>query len=164
MKKLLLIALLGLFGFKGIAQDQQQSSDTLKRHEIHINALYILMGIPDFTYERILNSESGIGISVAFNLDNDVDLNFLIIPHYRIYFGKKYASGFFLEANTAIMSEPDYQRNKVTFGLGFAAGGKFLTKSGWVGELFLGLGRNLIKPDRAMNVYPRFGITIGKRF
>lgn len=163
MKKLLLLALLGLFTLNGIAQDQP-TSNALKLNEVRINALYTLFGLPDFTYERILNEESAIGISVAIAIDNNISHDYIIIPYYRLYFGEKYASGFFFEANSALSSEPSYYGNRLALGLGIACGGKFLTKSGWIGEIVIGAGRNLIKPEHANDAYPRFGITIGKRF
>ena len=48
------------------------------------------------------------------------------------------------------------------FGLGAAAGAKFLTKNGFVGEIYVGAGRLFGSSD--IEVYPRAGITIGKRF
>lgn len=164
--------LLGLFTFSAIAQDQPDSN-ALKKNEIHINTLHTLFGFPDFTYERILNDESGLGISVAFSLGGEIDYNYLIIPYYRLYFGEKHASGFFLEANSALAStdswdwvrDYDYEKSLYFhFGFWVACGGKFLTKSGWVGELYLGLGRYFTKNKYGDEVYPRIGITFGKRF
>lgn len=112
-------------------------------------------------------------------VDESTSVNFGVIPHFRFYFGAKKASGFFIEANTAVVSIEEYdytlnftstsasfintaKRNVTAFGLGAAAGGKFLTKSGFVGEAYLGLGRLFGNHDDEF--YPRFGITIGKRF
>lgn len=46
--------------------------------------------------------------------------------------------------------------------MGIAAGGKFLTKNGFVGEIYGGVGR--LFGNSNVEAYPRGGITIGKRF
>ncbi|MFN0289958.1 hypothetical protein [Pedobacter helvus] len=119
-------------------------------------------------------------MSVLVGIDDNTDYKFGVIPYYRIYFGnsQKKATGFFIEANTAIMQVKDdriylidmngydysYRDESVTnFGLGAAAGGKFLTKSGFVGEVYLGVGR-FFNGNSNVEAYPRIGITIGKRF
>ena len=111
-------------------------------------------------------------------MDNDYDLKFMLTPYYRLFFGKKRAAGFFIEGNAAVFSG-DYGRdnyedfeggfnsdssNETGFGLGFAIGGKLISKSNWTGELLLGLGRTLINEDKTSEAYPRLGISIGKRF
>ncbi|RZL49315.1 MAG: hypothetical protein EOP00_07275 [Pedobacter sp.] len=118
-----------------------------------------------------------VGIAVMVGLEDDIEFKFGIIPHYRIYFGGKKANGFFIEGNAAIISSRDefyddyyyssYPSNyKVktytNFGLGAAAGAKFLTKNGFVGEIYLGAGR--LFGSNNIEAYPRAGITIGKRF
>ena len=47
-------------------------------------------------------------------------------------------------------------------GLGAAAGAKFLTKNNLIGEVYGGVGR--VFGDNSLGAYPRFGITLGKRF
>lgn len=145
-------------------------------NELKINAAYLLGGFAEITYERILSEDSAIGLSVGFALDNIIDYRFGIIPHYRLYFGKKRAAGFFAEGNAAFYSEcsfcstsdfsPSTYDSSTEFGagLGLALGGKFITKKGWTAELFVGLGRNFVNNDLLDDVYPRSGLLIGKRF
>ena len=45
-----------------------------------------------------------------------------------------------------------------------AAGGKFLTRNGFLGEAYLGVGRSFGRNSNNNEAYPRVGITIGKRF
>ncbi len=138
------------------------------KNELKINAVYLLAGYPEITYERILGEESSVGMSVGFALDESFGLNFGMFPYYRLFFGKKRAAGFFVEGNGALYSEqldlPTGEATKTAAGLGLALGGKFLTKGGWVAELYAGAGRNFLNTDDLSAVYPRFGIQIGKRF
>ncbi|MFM8741663.1 MAG: hypothetical protein ACKOC0_15890 [Cytophagales bacterium] len=149
-----------------------QDSVALKRNEIKLNVGYLLGGYPEISYERVLNEESSVGLSTGVNIENS-DYKFNFIPYYRVYFGKKPAAGFFMEGNLALFSlkrtEYDYRRgiqtytNFLGFGAGIGLGGKFITKNGFIAELLGGLGRNFVNTN-VINVYPRFGISIGKRF
>ena len=51
------------------------------------------------------------------------------------------------------------------FALGIGLGGKWLTKSGFIGELNFGIGRNLFNNNNTDNeIVGKAGITIGYRF
>ncbi len=145
-------------------------------NEFKINVGSLLVDFPELSYEHIINEESSVGISIAFPLDKEISYRFMIYPNYRIYFGKKRAAGFFIEANSAIFSQQiqgsgylelgnvNKDGSKMGIGLGLAIGGKFLTKKGFIGELYIGGGRNFMNTDYIDNGYPRIGISIGKRF
>ncbi len=181
MKKLLLS---GLF-MAIISFANAQNADTVARrstingnNELKLNLLYTVLGLPEINYERIIGNDMGLGVAVLFGLDDETNFKFGLIPHFRVYFGAKKASGFFIEANAAVLSMREYdynymingstgtfssiEKNFTSFGMGAAAGGKFLTKSGFVGEAYFGLGR--IFNNDYDEIYPRLGITIGKRF
>ncbi len=147
------------------------------RHELKLNALSTLAGYFEASYDYILNDESSLGISAGFSFDQDIEYNFMIVPNYRFFFGKKPASGFFIEANMAIFSQEEQANafigtvnanngnNHLGLGAGIVIGGKFIsTKNGFVGELFAGGGRNFLNKDLIDSGYPRIGISIGKRF
>ncbi|MGV3546743.1 MAG: hypothetical protein ACO1N4_06750 [Pedobacter sp.] len=145
------------------------------KNEIKINLVFGIAGVPEITYERLLNDNSGFGLSIFKALERDIEFQIGFTPHYRIYFGSKKASGFFIEANAVLMqlsekygydtSADAYILSKNwNFGVGAAAGGKFLTKSNYLLELTFGAGRFVKDPYSAMKVYPRGGISIGKRF
>lgn len=127
----------------------------------------------------------GVGIALAVRLTDENTFgsrfNFIITPHYRLYFGNKKANGFFIEGNAGVVSykEADYSslpytsyppdfdyssldKNYTKIGLGVAAGAKFLTRNGFLGEAYLGVGR--VFGSTSIDVYPRMGLTIGKRF
>lgn len=147
------------------------------QNEFKANIGSLLADLPEIGYEYLLNEESGLGISVAFSIDDDVSYRFMTFPYYRMYFGKKKASGFFIEGNSAVffqriqrsaffgtVNDPTTDASVMGFGLGIAIGGKFLTKSAFIGELYVGGGRNFINTDKINEGYPRIGISIGKRF
>lgn len=190
MRKLILSSLLLAFVFFANAQNTQDSTANKNsgingNNEIKLNLIYTIAGFPELSYERILKDDMSVGVSVLVGIEEDAEYSFGFIPHYRIYFGKKKANGFFIEGNAAIISTKDdyYQyipssssyypqngydytytvsKTYTNFGLGAAAGAKFLTKNGFVGEIYLGVGR--LFGSNSIDAYGRGGITIGKRF
>lgn len=193
MKKILILGFVMAFSIGSYAQ----KTDTLKsviqknaeaighggNNELKINLLFTVIGMPEISYERLLADNMGVGASVFVGLDDSQDYKFGFIPHFRLYFGAKKASGFFIEGNASIMTYNDYYNNyyydsaylpgymprsnksTTSFGLGAAAGAKFLTRNGFLGEAYLGVGRRLGENSNSgLEAYPRIGITIGKRF
>lgn len=141
----------------------------------------MVLGALEVTYERLLNEESGIGISVLIPVDKNVnsDINYFVTPYYRFYFGNKYASGFFLEGFGMLNSLNDnityyngdyYIEDKTTytdFALGIGLGGKWVSKRGLTGEINFGVGRNLFNSENNNTIFDivgKFGITLGYRF
>lgn len=174
---LFIVLCFGVF-FTGHAQEETNETSAQK-DEIKLNVGYLIAGLPEVTYERYLSDETAIGVSVAFSVDEDIDYKFIAVPYFRFYFGKKSNAGFFVEGNAGLFSE-EYEsyrdfnpntgygnvttENKIGLGLGMAVGGKFVTKKGWIAELVGGLGRNFANSDMLSEVYPRVGVSIGKRF
>ena len=60
------------------------------------------------------------------------------------------------------------EKNITEFSLGVSVGGKWVTKSGFVAEIFGGIGRNILNNSDdsydPIEVAGRVGISIGKRF
>lgn len=142
-----------------------------ENNEFKVNILYTAIGMPELSYERLISDNSSLGASVAFSLDKkeDMDWRFSFTPYYRMFFGQKKAAGFFIEANSIVVNYVDTYNGstntyetKTGFGLGAAAGAKFLTKNNLIGEVYGGVGR--VFGDNSLGAYPRFGITLGKRF
>jgi hypothetical protein len=169
MKNLIVFIML-ILAFNCFAQEAGKSESDNPypgNNEIKLNMGYLIGGIAEISYERILSDESSAGISVAAVFDDSIDFEYLIIPYYRFYFGRKRNAGFFFEANAAYFTEQTDNtpvRSESGLGLGLAVGGKFLTKKGWILELVGGLGRNFVNEDIISGVYPRVGISVGKRF
>ena len=62
-------------------------------------------------------------------------------------------------------SKSPNKENITDFALGIGLGGKWITKSGFIGELNLGFGRNLFNSDRYdYEIIGKVGITLGYRF
>ena len=193
MKKSLLGVLL-FTSFVTFAQEAEQE-DQVFHSEVKVNAFnLIVFKSVDFSYEYLIDSESSVGISALINLQDKEDRDFedgpyynerfAITPYYRRYFSSRYAWGFFLEAfgsyNVQDDTTEDYiyfaeiddydyvysdeTSNNVAFGI--AVGGKFVTKKGFLFEVFGGVGRNIITSNDAIGseFVPRLGATLGWRF
>lgn len=190
MKKI--IILLSILSIQTLFSQEKAAKEVqdFKKNEIKINALYGILGVFEGTYERSINEESAFGVSVAFILDsNDSDINtaFAISPYYRLYFGKKPVSGFFVEGfslyqkvnvdNSTYFYDPNTgsgffttkEENINAFALGIGLGGKWYTKSNILFELNAGIGRNLSISSNIPNsdynrITGKIGITVGYRF
>jgi len=178
MWKIILSITLFLITFNTIAQEEEKQSN----NEIKLNVAYLIAGIPEIGYEYILNEESSVGVDLMFSIDNDIDFKFAFTPYYRFFFGEKRAAGFFVEGFGMVnVTENDLYYdysvdggtfdssgdNITDFALGVAVGGKFLTSSGFIFEIYGGVGRNLFNNNDYYDDYefmPRFGATVGKRF
>jgi hypothetical protein len=193
MKKTLLVLL--LFTSYITFSQEAQKEEQVPHSEVKVNAFnLIVFKSLDFSYEYLIDSESSVGISALINLQDKEDRDFLdgpyynekfaITPYYRRYFSSRYAWGFFLEAfgsyNVQDDTNEDYlyipeiddydyvlsdeTSNNIAFGI--AVGGKFVTKQGFLFEVFGGVGRNIITSnnDVASEFVPRLGATLGWRF
>ncbi len=174
MKRFILVASLLFLLFD--AQSQNRDFSEITRNELKLNAGYLLLEYIEVSYEGLLDKESAIGISLGFPLSDFINYRFSAIPYFRLYFGEKYAAGFFIEGNLALISEEvntidfsftnssSVKNTEFTVGGGLAIGGKFLTRRGWIGEIFAGVGRNFVTGNVGSDGYSRVGITVGKRF
>jgi len=168
-----------LFCLLTILTYSQETKPKLPTHELRLNLLYTAVGLPEISYEKIINNESSYGVSFAFSLDSYIDLNYIILPYYRHYFSKKRAAGFFIEANASLGSfkgsfygylsdDGRYYGsdvgNRTGAGLGFSIGQKFITKQNWTANITLGVSRNIVNNIFIDGSYPRIEIALGKRF
>ncbi|WP_366185696.1 DUF3575 domain-containing protein [Flavobacterium ovatum] len=178
-KAILFLSLFSSLFFFG----QEQKTTSLLKNEIKANALFLVIGATEFTYERILSNDSGVGISVFYAKQDDADLNFSLSPYYRAYFGEKPAAGFFVEGFSMLNSGKKsvyvdyvYNNNTQTYSstnrggesftdlaLGFSVGAKWIHPRGFVFEFSGGIGRNLIDSN-SPEVVGRGGISLGYRF
>lgn len=178
MKNHLLTTLI-LFSIFSIQAQDNNDNTQQNFNEVKLNGLYLVLGAIDVTYERTLSEESGIGMSLflPFGEDLNADVNYYISPYYRFYFGEKYAAGFFLEGFGMLNSIDRVQfefdalgniintNDSITdFALGIGFGGKWVTNKGFIGELNLGVGRNLFNNDTVDDFVGKLAITLGYRF
>ena len=177
MKKLFVLICISAFTF-GYSQEKETEKVDFLKNEIKGNALFLVAGALEITYERLLNDESGVGVSLFVPYDNSINVNFSLTPYYRFYFGKKPAAGFFVEGfgmlNSYTQEAADVsffstyvgpEKNVTDFALGFGLGAKWITKKGFIFEINSGVGRNLFNSsDTDYEIVGRGGINLGYRF
>jgi hypothetical protein len=166
---------------------QVKDSIPFERNELKLNAVMLIAGAIDVTYERLLDQESGVGLALFVSFDENFNTKFSATPYYRFYFGKKTAAGFFAEGfgmlNTYIdqgYSTYDYNGGMTNFipdetvtdfALGFGIGSKWITKKGIIFEINAGIGRNLFNSSSNNDINQgeylivgRGGFSVGYRF
>jgi hypothetical protein len=192
MKKIILLLLLAFLTLQINAQEKEGTKesrypqDVDKKYELKIN-VFNLIGLSalDLSYERLINAESSYGVAVFYNftdINDDIGFpkKFSLTPYYRWFFSEStFARGFFVEGfgmlntNQEIIyllgNNSERIENDTSFALGISVGGKFITKSGFTTEVYLGVGRNLIKNENEddyfeFDIVGRFGISLGYRF
>ena len=161
---------------------QSESSKGSDNNELRINLLMAIIGLPELNYERYISDNMGVGLAVAFSLEKaeTMSTRSMFTPFYRLYFGNKKASGFFIEGNMAVVGQNQINSNYVydqngtayqtivttrsttNLGFGAAVGAKFLARNGFIGEVFVGGGR--LFGESIDQAYPRVGVCLGKRF
>ncbi|MGV8812857.1 MAG: DUF3575 domain-containing protein [Gelidibacter sp.] len=163
------------------AQNDSIPKNNFGKNEIKVNALFLLLGTFEGSYERNLSENSAIGMSVLIPFEREFienDINYYVSPYYRVFFGKKYAAGFFLEGFGMLNSIRTSYRyyidsgtyhdieSTTDFALGLGLGGKWFTKGGFVFEINGGLGRNLFNAgnDNAVTFVGKLGFNMGYRF
>lgn len=183
MKKILSLFL--VLGFVNLALGQDDVTDAVDKHELKLNATnLIIFSYIDGAYEHLINEESSFGVSLLYSFSDDEILDeyrtFSITPYYRQYFSKKYAKGFFVEGFGMLNSGDSFdgiatidangnftypdEGSYTEFALGISVGGKFVTPRGFVVDLYLGIGRNLLNTDFSPELVGRGGVTLGYRF
>ncbi|MGD1946031.1 MAG: DUF3575 domain-containing protein [Croceivirga sp.] len=155
----------------------------LEKNELRVNVIsFIAFSGLEADYEYLFSEEASFGVSLLTRIGNpdDLDLirNFSITPYYRQYFSRRYARGFFVEGFGMILrreetflnffngTESEEVQRETNVALGISVGGKFLTKGGFVAEVFTGIGRTLSSDDDFFfsNIIARGGISLGYRF
>lgn len=179
MKKNFLLLII-LFAFCSVnAQNETDANPYQKNNEVKLNLITSLSGAVEVGFERYLNKKSSVGISALFVYDHtkENDMNYFVSPYYRYYFGKKYASGFFVEGFgmfTSIDGKKVYAADNVTFtegrdvydlALGAGFGWKVVTRKKFVFEANVGYGRLIFNADKTdHNQILKLGLSIGYRF
>ena len=147
----------------------QAQEPTKNRTEVKVNMLSIALGAIDLEFERTINENSSVGITFVnklFEYDgfNFFDYDSSISGFYRHYFGKKYASGLFLEGYGMFQTEKDFLgRRRGDFLLGIGTGYKHVFNNGIIFQANLGAGRNLTN-NGGEKYLGKVGITFGYRF
>lgn len=157
MKRLLLAFSL----FFGLLSVLAQETEKQRKNDILADpVLLIAVPLANVSYERLINKDMGIGVNAMITLDRSDDEFRQFSAYYRIYFGKKYASGFFLEGFIPVTTEANYNYGYLyddingyyyssatsknyftTVGVGFGVGGKWVLKNNLVIEASGGIAR-----------------------
>lgn len=162
--------LLALFCQSFWAQNQLKTEEiSFKRNEVKLNALGLVFGGFELTYERLLNKRSSLGLSYTTPFQEN-DLNFAGTLYYRCHFGKKPAQGFFLDA-FAMYYGYDKESNglirkKTDTAIGIGLGSKWVISKKIPVEFFCRFGKNM--GGSVHNTGPTFvfitGVNVGYRF
>lgn len=151
--------------------------DSTKRNELHLNLLTSLTyGFVEISYERILTNNSSVGLSGFVPVIKHDTYSYGFIPYYRYFLGKSVANGLFLEGNLGLLGRKDnlkivydqyggyssLHHTGLNYGYGVALGAKLKSKSNVIVNLYGGVVR--LFNANGDNVFPRAGVTVGKRF
>ncbi|WP_299436962.1 hypothetical protein [uncultured Aquimarina sp.] len=138
------------------------------------------------------NTTLGFDVFYRFsdNVDNDDDVidrdgifdkELAVTARYKYFFGNRIARGFYVEAfgmlssgdhdNYVVVyddlgnfvSSGDIVEEYTDFALGFAVGGKFVTRNGFFLDIGFGIGRNLFN-DKSPEIIVRPNLYLGYRF
>ena len=183
MKKGFFLTIAFLMCFPVFSQESEKANKK-STNEIKWNLFMTFQKFPEISYEKVWENNFSAGLTAGFLYKGDEGLyrftpsrlNFLFAPYGRYNFGKNPKKTFFIEASISLMgvkiteyysnpSEDEYNwkyRTSPVFGLGIAAGYKFIIRHGFIGEFFIGYGTSVDK-SYSYN-YPRMGISIGKQF
>lgn len=187
MKLFFSIALILSLTFSNAQENQEvKTKDSIsntnyeKIHELRLGALKLLAAsFVDISYEYINTPNTGLGASLYVNLD-DVVLNekFGIMPYYRFYFGRNEefkGRGFFVEGfvyayqgeNQAYFNRNNdliVDENFFDIAPGFALGSKWINSSGFVFQIKLGVGRNILGNNQEFDAVATGDFYFGYRF
>ncbi len=175
-----LVALFSLSSAPLVAQEDY--SNEFRHNEVKVNLAGIFYTTLEAQYDYILRQDLSVGVAGAFNIVRGDNLYvYQVTPNVRWFFGgnmesaQKYGAGFFVELNGSVFGHswesvaakisgenPGETEIRTGAGLGLAVGWKYLSKGNWVGEVYIGAGKNFV-PDQ-VPVYPRGGVSIGYRF
>ena len=167
------------------ANKSLNDSITFRKNEFNLNILNLVLDGFEGTYERLINENSGIGLSlfIAYGKPNNrrfaKNINYYISPYYRYYFGKKPAAGFFVESFVALNSEDgliitviengmivsfEQKSDIIHFALGISVGSKWVLTNGLFGELNIGIGKNFYSARGEVMYVGKTNVSIGYRF
>lgn len=168
MRKLHFVLLLLGFSFAH-AQTNSEDSTKVRSNDIMLSPIELIAAPAlNISYERLLNNSTGVGLNALLNFkdrNSDDDAAFSqFSPYVRVYFGKKYAAGFFVEGFVPITTthytihpnmpygEP-VRNTQTTVGIGVGFGGKWVMKNNILFEASAGIGRRFGNLEKHYNSY-----------
>ena len=178
-----------ILGITGMyAQTENPTSTSERKNDVMISPIELIASpLLNISYERLISENSGVGVNGMFYFRDNKDVYdsrfSQISPYYRMYFGKKYAAGFFVEGFVPITSTKDYyytynydyvfstnseEVRRTTVGIGIGLGGKWITRNNIVFEVSGGLARRFGSSNKEFygsdNLTGKGMLGIGYRF
>ena len=156
--KLFAWIILGITGM--YAQTENPTSTSERKNDVMISPIELIASpLLNISYERLISENSGVGVNGMFYFRDNKDVYdsrfSQISPYYRMYFGKKYAAGFFVEGFVPITNTTDYystytdqppyyysnEERRTTVGIGVGLGSKWITRNNIIFEISGGIAR-----------------------
>ena len=158
-------------------------------NEVKINLPMALAGNIELSYDRILLEDLSLGVAASAAWEDSYPYKYAVVPYTRWFFWKHRGqdefpgAGFFIEVNAGFfgckytknytvsnglnggLNIDSKDANGLGAGLGLGIGWKWISTSGFVGEIYTGAGRNFVSATKdAVPAYIRSGISLGYRF
>lgn len=185
------LLLLGLLPGTARAQEGVLTSGPLNEVKLNLPITIAGKGV-DLSCERILLEDlsAGAAVTYVFNQTYALPYQYAVTPYARWFFWKRRGqedhpgAGFFLEVSMGLFGgnvveshwvdpedgdgKPVYtseEKNGFGVGPGLAVGHKWISRNGFVGEIYVGAGRNFVGPtEQLLPAFFRSGIALGYRF
>lgn len=139
-----------------VGQTSVDSLPSVRKNDVLIDPIYLIaISVLNLSYEHLVNADFGIGVHGLFGLEEMEGIS-QVSPYARMYFGKNYASGFFLETFVPVTSSQETiteydsymgtfieskDERHTTVGAGIGLGGKWVLKRNIIFELGGGVAR-----------------------
>lgn len=173
MRKVLVI--IGALLFCSAALSQEEVVHKERKNEISFNAMnLIIFKKLQVSYERALNEESSLGVSLLTKLGSNTAFEVLsegdyaITPYYRHHFQLPFDNVYFttgaftmIHSGLNDLGSTPKKYNDVAFGI--TTGTKFISKRGFIYDTYGGFGRNFFDKNAPV-LLVRFAISFGYQF
>ncbi len=151
---------------------------TLAQQEVKLNiANALILKTIDISYEYYLSGDTSIGISGLYNFEQkSADFRYneesMVTPYLRHYFTSDrvwnlFGEGFFGIGTgykkIEIAGEPNIYEKYSDSALGISFGAKYISESGFLVDIYGGIGRNLFSANSPI-LLPRVGVNVGWKF
>ena len=154
------------------------STIALAQQEVKLNiANALVLKTIDISYEYYLSKDTSVGISGLYNFEQkSADFRYneetMVTPYLRHYFTSDrvwnlFGEGFFGIGSgykkIEIAGESDIYEKYSDSALGISFGAKYISESGFLVDIYGGIGRNLFSAN-SPTLMPRLGVNVGWKF
>ena len=179
MRKIFIFFLFGILP----TQAQETVANPERKNDVTLSPIELIeVPILNISYDRLVSENFGVGVNglFYFGKNSDSDRFTQLSPFFRSYFGKKYASGFFVEGFIPVtMTRENYRiyddsnmnytlgyESSTTVGLGFGLGVKLISRKNILFESSFGIAKRFgeAKNYFSFNATGKWMVGIGYRF